>query len=304
MKKIALISSFCNTQDKIELLIKNVKKIKSLEIDVMVISPLKLTDELINLCDYFLYTKENAVLDWPERANFQWWEGTFNGINIKMTTTYPDHGYAALLQFKRMSDLSLSMDYEIFFPMIYDINITPHVESVFKQNKKNSFFPSRRDDYIWSIGLHLVSLDREHLIRFKTLITKESYLAENDADAFVWVHRAAKLIPGVIEEEPIEDLINFSSDKDFFNCSPSNRFKCFVHKTLRDNMKIVFYSFDGIKHFSVKTDSFENNYEVSEWDEIVFPFLNTDMLVITNDGETFDLSNYVSNIGENIFSKS
>ena len=115
MKKIALISSFCDTQDKIELLIKNVKKIKSLEIDVMVISPLKLTDELINLCDYFLYTKENAVLNWPEKAYFQWWGGTFNGININMTMTYPDYGYAALLQFKRIADLALSMGYDIFF---------------------------------------------------------------------------------------------------------------------------------------------------------------------------------------------
>jgi NADH:ubiquinone oxidoreductase subunit len=156
----------------------------------------------------------------------------------------------------------------------------------------------------WSIGLHLISLDREHLIRFKMLITKESYLVESDFDAFSWLHRAVKLIPGVIEEQPIEDLIYFLSNKDFFNCSPSDKFKCFIHKTLTDNMKIVFYNFGGIKHFTVKTDSFENNYEVREWDEIELPFLNTNKLVITNDGEIFDLSHDVNNIGENTFRKS
>jgi hypothetical protein len=304
MKKIALISTFCDNQEKLDLLIENIKKIKSLGIDVMIISPFKLNNEVIELCDYAIFSKENPILDWPEKSYFQWWSGNYNGVNINMTTTYPDYGYAGLLQFKRMADFALSMDYEIFFPMIYDINITPYVESVFNENKKNSFFPSYRDGMTWSIGLHLISLDREHLIRFKTLITKESYLVESDFDAFAWLHRAVKLIPGVIEETPIEDLIYFLSNKDFFNCSPSDKFKCFIHKTLTDNMKIVFYDFGGIKHFNVKTDLFENNYEVREWDEIELPFLNTDKLIITNDNETFDLSHHVNNIGENTFKKS
>jgi FkbM family methyltransferase len=305
IKKIALISTFCDNKEKLDLLVENIKKIKSLGIDVMIISPLKLNDEVIELCDYSIFSKENPILDWPEKSYFQWWGGNYNGVNINMTTTYPDYGYAGLLQIKRMADFALSMDYEIFFPMIYDINITPYVESVFNGSKKNSFFPSYRDGMTWSIGLHLISLDREHLIRFKTLITKESYLVEGDFDAFAWLHRAVKLIPGVIEEEPIEDLIYFLSNKDFFNCSPSDKFKCFIHKTLidNDNMKIVFYDFGGIKQFNIKTDSFENNYEVREWDEIKLPFLNTDKLIIANDGEIFDLSDYVNNIGNNTFTK-
>ena len=124
-----------------------------------------------------------------------------------------------------MADLAFSMDYDMYFPMIYDININEHVESVFKDNKKNSFYPSMRDGQVWSIGLHLISLDREHLFRFKTLITKESYLVEGDFDAFAWLHRAVKLIPGVIETEPVEDLIYFLSNKEFFNISKSNKFK-------------------------------------------------------------------------------
>ena len=55
MKKIALISTFCDNQEKLDLLIKNIKKIKSLGIDVMIISPLKLNDEVIELCDYSIF---------------------------------------------------------------------------------------------------------------------------------------------------------------------------------------------------------------------------------------------------------
>ena len=169
MKKIALISTFCDTQEKIELLTKNVKKIKDIGVDVMLISPLKLTDELIELADYTIFSKENPVLNWPEKSYFQWWGGQINGQNITMTTTYPDYGYAGLVQVKRMADFALSMDYDIFFPMIYDININEHVESVFRDDKKNSFYPSMRDGQVWGIGLHLISLDREHLEKFKKI---------------------------------------------------------------------------------------------------------------------------------------
>jgi hypothetical protein len=299
MKKIALISSFCDNQEKLNLLKKNVKTIKSFGVDVMVISPLKLDDETIDICDFLIYTKENPVLNWPEKAYFQWWDGTVDGKHITMTTTYPDYGYAGLLQVKRMSDLALSMDYDIFFPMIYDINIDEHVESIFLDNKKNSFFPSIRDGHIWSIGLHLISLDRDHLFRFKTLITKGSYLVEGDFDAFAWLHRAVKLVPGFIEEKPIEDLIYYLENKDFFNISPDSNFKCFIHKNGQDNVKIVFYDFGGVKNFKIKSNDYYSEFDVREWDEISLPFIDCNNLLVTQDDRLFDFSNEISKITHN-----
>lgn len=303
MKKIALISSFCNDNEKLELLKKNIIKIKSLGVDVMVISPLKLDDETIDLCDFLIYTKENPVLSWPEKSYYQWWDGTINGEHITMTTTYPDYGYAGLVQVKRMADLALSMDYELFFPMIYDININEHVESVFKDNKKNSFFPSMRDGQVWGIGLHLISLDREHMTKFKMLITKESYLVEGDFDAFAWLHRAVKLIPGIVEKEPIEDLIYFLENKDFFDIQISNKFKCFIHKTGIDNMKLVFYDFGGVKQFRINSNNYTNEFEVREWNEIVLPFFDCENLTVEHDGEVIDFTEEINKITYNEFYK-
>ena len=303
MKKIALISSFCDNQEKLNLLKKNIIKIKTLGVDVMVISPLKLDDETIDLCDFLIYTKENPVLKWPEKSYYQWWDGTINGEHITMTTTYPDYGYAGLVQVKRMSDLALSMDYELFFPMIYDININEHVESVFLSHKKNSFFPSMRDGQIWGIGLHLISLDREHLTRFKMLITKESYLVEGDFDAFAWLHRVVKLIPGVVETEPIEDLIYFLENKNFFDIQISKKFKCFIHKTGIDNIKLVFYDFGGVKQFKITSNEYSDEIEVREWNEIVLPFFDCEKLVIVHEGDTFDFTKEINKITQNEFYK-
>lgn len=301
MKKIALISTFCDNDEKSELLRKNLIRIKSLSIHTMIITPFVLSKDIIDLCDYVIISKENPVLNWPEKAYFQWWDGTINGKQIKMTTTYPDYGYAGLIQFKRMADLALSMDYELFFPMIYDIRINTDVENILMGNKKNSFFPSMRDGQVWGIGLHLISLDKEHLFRFKTLITKESYLIEQDFDAFAWLHRAVKLIPGVLEKTPIEDLIYFFDNKNFFDSSLSKKYKCFIHKTHYDNIKLIFYDFGGIKNFTISSDNFESDYETREWEQIELPFNQTEKLIITHDAEMIDYSHIIKNIGQNVF---
>jgi hypothetical protein len=303
MKKIALISSFCDAQNKIDLLHKNILMLKNLGIDVMVFTPFALPNEINEAADYILISKENPLLDWPEKSYFQWWDVTVNGQNMKMSVTYPDYGFAGLTQVKRMADLALSMEYDLFFPMIYDININDHVKNVLLDTRKNSFFPSMRGGQIWSLGLHLISLDRDHLIRLKNLITKESYLIESEFDAFAWLHRAVKLIPGKIETEPIEDLIYFFDNKDFFDFSIIENIKCFIHKIEGQDIKLVFYNFGGVKNFKVKTENFTQEYSVMEWEELTFPFANYESFIVTYEGRDYDFTNILLNIKHNIFIK-
>ena len=61
-KKVALISSFCDSENKIAILNENIKKLKDNNLDVMLISPLVLPEETVKLCDYFFYTKDNVIL--------------------------------------------------------------------------------------------------------------------------------------------------------------------------------------------------------------------------------------------------
>ena len=51
MKKIALISTFCDTEEKQNVLKENIIKIKSFGIDVMAISPIQIPHDIISLCD-------------------------------------------------------------------------------------------------------------------------------------------------------------------------------------------------------------------------------------------------------------
>ena len=307
MKKIALISTFCNTEEKQNLLKENIIKIKNLGIDVIAISPIQIPQDIVSLCDYFLYTKENPVFDWPLKSYFYWWEGIIKGNNTKMTTCQPDYGFAGLLHIKRMADLALSMDYDMFFPMIYDLNFTPYVESIFNDNKKNSFFPSKRGDHsFWPVGLNLISLDREHLTRFKNLITKESYLTESKGDAFSWTQRALDFIPGIIEKEPVEDLIYYYSISGFYNFSDYSIIegvKLFIHKIKDQDIKFIFYDFKDVKNFIIKTEEFEYEYNIKEWEEIELPYKEYDSFIVVYKEKEYDFTDIISKITFNTFTK-
>lgn len=75
MKKIALISTFCDTQEKQDILYENILKIKELGIDVMALGPnfIQLPSHITEACDYFFYTKDNPLLEWPVRAYSHWY---------------------------------------------------------------------------------------------------------------------------------------------------------------------------------------------------------------------------------------
>ena len=72
LKKVALISSFCDNQEKIDVLEKNINIIKNHGLDVIVVSPFNLPEYLTNQCDYFFITKDNPILEWPTRSMFHW----------------------------------------------------------------------------------------------------------------------------------------------------------------------------------------------------------------------------------------
>ena len=58
MKKIALISTFCDTEEKQKILEENIIKLKSFGVDVMAISPIEIPQRIVNLCDFFFIPKK------------------------------------------------------------------------------------------------------------------------------------------------------------------------------------------------------------------------------------------------------
>ena len=59
MKKLALINTYCNNWERLNLLHNNIIRLKELGIDSLVYSPLPLPKEITELADFTIISKEN-----------------------------------------------------------------------------------------------------------------------------------------------------------------------------------------------------------------------------------------------------
>lgn len=106
MKKIVLVSTFCNSEEKQNVLKETVLKVKEIGLDIMVISPnfIPIRQDIIDLCDFFFYTKENPLLGWPIRQYTHWYEMPISDGKICcIHRGFYDYGWAALYQTKKLS---------------------------------------------------------------------------------------------------------------------------------------------------------------------------------------------------------
>jgi len=257
MKKVALISSFCDTQEKLNILNKNINIIKNLNIDIILISPIFLPESTTSLCDYYFQTKDNPVLDWPIKSMCIWKEISIKNVKCKITGTCGDYGWAGLYQVKQLSEIALLFDYEQFFHMIYDLKIDENVLEGFNSEKICNVYPSKRDNDIWAVGLHFMIFNRNNLKRFISNIHLDSYLSLKGADAFVWLHNLQTIFPYKNEPIPVKDEIYYYQGQDFFNHSPIDDLPFFIIKddeTL-ESIKLLFYPLKNKTDIKVIVDN-------------------------------------------------
>jgi SAM-dependent methyltransferase len=244
-KKVVCISSFCDTDEKLNLLRNNVKKIKELGLDVICISPFAIDPDIMNSCDYFILTKNNPILEWPTKAIGMWHKININGLEVTLHNTITDYGYAGLNQVKELSQFALQYDYTQFIHIIYDIKIDDLVCKAFKSNSDKSIYRSKRGNDKWEIGLHLMLFSRENLKKLISLITLDSYLENKESDAFYWLYTVSKKLNFTIENKFVEDLIFYFQDRSLFNYSPcQDKFHLFVLKNTEsiNDVQLLFYN--------------------------------------------------------------
>jgi hypothetical protein len=305
MNKVALISSYCDTQEKIEVLNNNIHTVKNLGIDVILISPIFLPKSTTLLCDYYFQTKDNLILDWPIRSMFIWKDVYINNVKYKMTKTYGDYGWAGLHQVKQLSEIALLFKYDQFFHMIYDLKIDDNVLEGFNSNRICNVYPSKRNSEVWSAGLHFMIFDRENLNRFISNIRLDSYLALKGSDAFVWLHTLQKIFPYISEPIPVEDEIYYYDGFDFFNYSPINEQPFFIIKddeTLED-IKLFFYSVNEEKPIEINIDDEHINDVVTNYKIINLGFnkLTIKNVKITYNNTEYDITDTINKIKHNTF---
>jgi len=300
LNKVALISTFCDTQEKLDVLEKNIKIIKSHNLDVIAISPFNLPESITKLCDYVFVTKDNPVLEWPVRSMYAWRKVTLNGKLHTIARTYPDYGFAGLTQIKQLSEIALNFGYNQFYHMIYDLKIDKNVIDGFNSDKTCSVYPSKRGDSNWEAGLHYMIFDKNNLNKFISQITLENYLSLKDSHSFEWLKSIQSVVGYNVEPIAVEDEIYYYEGFDFFNFSPIKGLKFFIEKndeTLTP-IKLLFYENQLDKEIKIKVGETINVGVINDYAifDLGFNKLNPQQVTITVDSVEYDITNIILNL--------
>ena len=299
--KIVLISSYCDTKEKIDVLINTIKSVKSYNLDVMVNSPLPLPSDVINMCDFYVQTKENPLLYWPEKSVMSWVRNTDKDKEIVIKRALIDYGWAALYQTKKLSEYALTYDYDRYYHIIYDTEIDDTVVSTFLSDKKCNFYPFHEH----KVSLHLIALDRENLLKFSNLITFDSYLKFNCiVENWLYDTLIKSNMDYKIELEKIEDLILFHKDDNLFDYSDINGLVFFIVKDVVHNDEVCLYFYNNKEKINVLiiVDGVESSYYISNRDIINLGFKPYDIknVLISYDGISSDITEKIKNIIHNV----
>jgi FkbM family methyltransferase len=289
-KKVALISTFCDTEEKLNILEENIIKIKKLGIDVIAISPIEIPQKIVNLCDYFFYTKDNELLKWPVRMYTHWYQMPISeGRITTLQRGLADYGWAGLHQVKKLSQIALTFNYDMFYHMIYDLEIDDVVENEFKSNNINIVHPRidpHHPETLWETTLHFMAFDRDMMLKIEKEITLEEYLRTNgmaEGEVLKWKNKFN--IP--TSNHPVKDKIFYWGDYDFFNYSPFDNFKMFLSKNepttiwlgedpvydtiLSENLRIVFHGFEHMNDINISINGVDYLKSPKTWEIIEFP---------------------------------
>jgi len=302
-KKIALISSYCDTEEKLKILERNIDNVKNFGIDVMVVSPIILPESVQQKCDYFFLMKDNPVLDWPQKAIYFWRIFKLGDKSIKTTKTVPDYGWAGLYQVKKLSEIALNLDYDYFYHMIYDLKFDDTVIEGLMSNRECDVYSSKRGETIWDVGLHFMIFNKENLQKFISYITLQNYLDSEGGDAFVWLHKLINIFPYNIIKTPVEDEIYYYEGEDFFNYSPIKDLKFFVDKNDEEptTVKLLFYDINELKNILLTIGENKYRYDIigNSLFDLGFHKYDTPCVLIEYNGINYDITKIIKKIKHN-----
>jgi len=276
MKRIVLINSYCNTEEKIKVLLDNLTTLKDLGLDVMLYSPILLPNEVLELCDYFILNKENTILNFPKKGVFTYRK--WDDYTIKKML--PDYGWASIYQTKKLSDFALTLDYTHFYHIIYDLVIDFNVINNIYSDKNFNFFKFHEHP----CSLHFMIFNRENLIEFNKHLTLDNYLSNPSFIAESFLHHVLKQLDCIIEDSYVEDKIFYYGGDDQFNYSPVGVFKFFIAKDFykQNNIKLFFYDVGDEEEVNVVVNGLSFTQKIQNFSSIDLGFneLNSNQILI------------------------
>ena len=240
-KNLIILTCHCDTDEKLEVLKDNVKKLKQFDFNILIVSHIPVPFEIQQMVEYFIFDKSNPILHPPLRL-FRFWNTrahpTKKGKILKLEANLPDYGWTVFNQFIKSSEFALDLDYEYYSFVNYDIELNDNLMGQLG-NPKHSFICSKvidsNGDERWpSLVFNII-----HKNNLKTLIPMmnlEDYVNKpNGKEAFdsaehYWRVLVAKY-DYIIHKDIIKDKIDFGTPFIFNQNTYNDSFRIFFENS-------------------------------------------------------------------------
>lgn len=288
MKNCYLITSYCNTELKVEILnecISNLKDISDFDICVHAHYPLDVNIQ--NNVNYYLYDYSNPIFNYPEKYMI-FWKKVKNYTQHIYTS---DYGYTVLQQWKRGFDFLKNL-YDNIIILNYDVFLDKYLlnKLINKNNYEGCSFLQENGNTLSAIS----SIKTSSKLFDK--ISKEEYLKldviAEDFVKYIYSNSNSYFFKFDEYKDHYYTSIDFDGTEKFknnyiYNGSPYNSlkkfydFELFVSDSDSNLLSIFFYNIKNI--LDVKIIYKDYNY---------YRIINDDILIVTNIkfDENFDIN--------------
>jgi len=191
MKECFVITTYCNTPDRVEELKKCIQNLKQFNADILIHAHYPLDSEVQKLANYYIYDSSNPVLRDGSKVIVRWkWYTTANKL---LTIPNPDYSYAVMNQWKSSLKFLQEKKYDIIHVVNYDTFINSfiynlHMEGlkehdvVFEHTnyKPRDYNANTIDEKSELIFIVFFSIKNNFINPFVNELTIEKYLASKD----------------------------------------------------------------------------------------------------------------------------
>lgn len=142
MKNLYIISCYANTEQKKSVLINYINQVKKLiNFDILLVSHIPVSEDILNLTDYFIYDSDNFLFPIDRSPSTFFILG-----NIKINILSCRHGYAFMKNVHNALRFAKSMSYDSFIFSDYDCILgnedlikLEQIPFILKENEKKVF---------------------------------------------------------------------------------------------------------------------------------------------------------------------
>ena len=258
MNKLYCITSHCDNLKKVESLKRTIKQLNDLNRDILLVSHIPLSEDIIESVNYFIYDRSNPILYSGERIMFVWHKININGEIVSLNITLPDYGFTAINQFSRIASFCDNLNYDFYEIINYDIEFT---EEILNNTLSKNFLTKVYDPnhgYRWP-SLMWFGVTPSTMKLIKDEWTRKDYVRTNLRDAEEYVEKKYTQYGFEKLDMIVYDNCDFTvTDKNsWFNFNTQND----IFKIFSDGQELIFYDLVNQVKFLINDEIYfiENN---------------------------------------------